>query len=114
VIHRGIAIFLGASVKGAVVSVKLSCPGAMACSGVLKLVTRITGGRGRHKRARNVTIGLASFSLALGKRATFRVYLNSQGRKLLARAGRRGLKVQVAGSGVRARTVVLRAPSTRR
>ena len=110
----GIAVVLGASVRGATVSVKLSCTGAAACSGVLKLVTRLTSGHGRRKRARNVTIGLASFSLALGKRATFSVYLTGAGRKLLGHAGRRGLETQIAGSGVQAHTVMLRAPSKRR
>ena len=107
----GLAVVLGASVRGATVSVKLACTGANACSGVLKLVTRLTSGHGRRKRVRNVTIGLTSFSLALGRRASFRVYLTGQGRQLLARAGRRGLRVQIAGSGVRAHAAVLRISS---
>lgn len=110
----GLAVFLGASVRGATVSVKLGCTGANACSGVLKILTRLSSGHGRHRRVRNVTIGLASFSLALGKRASFRVYLTGQGRQLLGRAGRRGLRAQIAGSGVRAHTAVLRVPSKRR
>ena len=110
----GLAVFQSASVKGATVSITLRCTGANACSGVLKILTKVTTGHGRHKKARNVMAGLASFSMALGKHLTLRVHLTSQGRKLLGQAGKKGLEVQIAGNGVRAHTVVLRAPSKRR
>lgn len=104
----GLAVLQGVSVRGATVSVTLLCMGTNPCSGAMKIFIRLTAGRGRHKRMRNVTIGLASFSIGLGKRATFRVYLTGQGRKLLAGAGRRGLRAQIGGVGVKAGAVVLR------
>jgi hypothetical protein len=110
---HGVAVFKSASVAGSTVSIKLLCTGASACSGVLKLLTKVTTGHGRHKQTRNVTDGLASFSMGLGKSLTLRIHLTRQGRKLLGRAGRGGLKAQIAGNGVRAHTVVLRAPSKR-
>ena len=103
-----IAVFAGVKVKGAVASVTLSCPGAAPCSGVLKLVARVVTKHGKRKRARNVTIGVASFSMAAGKKVTLRVHLTGQGRKLLGKAGKKGLKVQITGSGVQAHTAVLR------
>ncbi len=103
-----IAVFAGVKVKGAVASVTLRCPGPGSCSGVMRIVARITTRHGRHKRTSNVTIGVASFSMLAGKRVTLRVHLTGQGRKLLGKAGKKGLKVQIAGSGVQAHTAVLR------
>jgi Carboxypeptidase regulatory-like domain len=106
-----LAVFAGVKVKGSVASVTLRCPGPGACSGVMRIIARVTK-HGKHK-ASNVTIGVASFSMAAGKRVTLRVHLTGQGRKLLGKAGRRGLKVQITGSGVTAHTAVLK-PSKRR
>jgi hypothetical protein len=105
----GIAVLQSSSVKGATVSVTLRCTGSSGCSGVLRILARVSTGRGEHKKARNVTIGLASFSMALSKRLTLRVHLTSQGRQLLRRAGRKGLAVKIAGSGVKAHAAVLKA-----
>jgi hypothetical protein len=107
----GVAVFKSVSVKGSTVSVKLLCTGTRACSGVLKILTRVTTGHGRHKKARNVTIGLASFSMALGKSLTLRIHLTGEGRKLLKQAGKRGLKVQITGTGLQAHNPVLKATS---
>jgi hypothetical protein len=104
-----LAVFVGVKVRGAVASVTLSCPGVASCSGVLRIVARVTTRHGRRKKTSNVTIGLASFSIPAGKRVTLRVHLTGPGGKLLLRAGRRGLKVQITGSGVKARTVTLKA-----
>lgn len=103
-----LAVLAGVKVKGAVASVTLSCPGPGACSGVLKIVARVTTKHGRHKKTSNVTIGVASFSMLAGKRVTLRVRLTGPGSNLLRRAGRRGLKVQITGIGVQAHTAVLR------
>ena len=103
-----LAVFVGAKVKGAVASVTLSCPGPGACSGVLKLVARAVTKHGKRKTTSNVTIGSASFSMAAGKSVTLKVHLTGQGRKLLGKAGKKGLKVQIAGSGVQAHAAVLK------
>ncbi|HEY5045891.1 MAG TPA: carboxypeptidase-like regulatory domain-containing protein, partial [Solirubrobacteraceae bacterium] len=103
-----LALFAGVKVKGSVASVTLRCPGPGACSGVMKIVARVTTRHGRRKKTSNVTIGVASFSMLAGKRVTLRVHLTGSGRKLLGKAGRKGLKVQIAGSGVKAHTAVLR------
>jgi len=66
------------------------------------------------KKTSNVTIGVASFSMGAGKRVTLKVHLTGQGRKLLATAGRGGLKVQIAGSGIKAQAAKLKPASKRR
>jgi hypothetical protein len=104
----GVAVFKSASVKGSIVSVKLLCTGSSACSGVLKL---LAAEHGRHKKTIHLTIGLASFSMALGKSVTLRVHLTGQGRRLLGQAGKKGLEVKVTGSGVKSHTVSLKASS---
>jgi hypothetical protein len=99
-----LAVFAGVKVKGAVASVTLSCPGPGACSGVMKIVARVKRG----KKTSNVTIGVASFSIAAGKRVTLHVHLTGQGRKLLGAAGRRGLAVKIAGTGLAAHAAKLK------
>jgi hypothetical protein len=61
------------------------------------------------KRTTSVTVGTAHFSIAVGKSATIRVRLTAKGRSLLGKAGKRGLKVTFSGSGVKGRTLVLKA-----
>jgi hypothetical protein len=109
-----LALFVGVKVKGSVASVTLRCPGPGACSGVMRIVARVTTRQGRRRHTSNVTIGVASFSMAAGRRVTLRVLLTGQGRKLLGRAGRRGLRVQIAGSGVQAHAALLRPVLKRR
>jgi hypothetical protein len=104
-----LAVFVNVKVKGAVASVTLRCPGPGSCSGVMKIVARVVTKHGKRKKTSNVTVGVASFSMAAGKSVTLRVHLTGQGRKLLGKAGRRGLKVQIAGSGVQAHTATLKA-----
>ena len=94
-----------ASVKGNVAMLKLTCTGAAACSGTLKLIAPVRHG----KRTTNVTVGTARFSIAVGKSATIRVRLTAQGRSLVGKAGKRGLKVKLSGGGVKGRTLVLKA-----
>jgi hypothetical protein len=108
-----IAVFVGVKVKGVVASVTLSCPGSAPCSGVMRIVARVTTRHGRRKKTSSVTIGVASFSMGAGKRVTLRVHLTGPGSQLLRRAGRRGLKVQIAGSGVQAHAAVLRGSKQR-
>jgi hypothetical protein len=108
-----LAVFAGVKVKGSVASVTLRCPGPGACSGVMRIVVRVTTRHGRGKKTSKVTIGVASFSMAAGKSATLRVHLTGQGRKLLGKAGRRGLAVQITGTGVKAQGAKLKSSKRR-
>ncbi len=105
-----LAVFVSAKVKGAVQLVTLRCPGPGACSGTLKLVARVTTGRGKRRKTSNVTIGSARFSIAAGKSITLSVRLTGQGPKLVIKSGRRGLRVQVTGAGVKAGAATLKEP----
>ncbi|HYB24513.1 MAG TPA: hypothetical protein VED41_11995, partial [Solirubrobacteraceae bacterium] len=101
----GVAVLVKMKIKGSTVSITLRCTGASACTGVLKLLVRIV----KHKHASSTSIAsTASFTIELGKSATLRVRLTRQGRMLLTRAGRKGLAVQIAGTGVKAVKSVLR------
>jgi len=99
-----------ASVKGNFAMLKLTCTGAAACTGTLKLIARVRQGR----RTTSVTVGTARFSIAVGKSATLRVRLTARGRSLVGKAGRRGLKVTLSGSGVKAQAAKLKPASKRR
>jgi Carboxypeptidase regulatory-like domain len=105
-----LAVFVSAKVKGAAQLVTLRCPGPGACSGVVKLVARVTTGHGKRRKTSNVTIGSARFSIAAGKSITLSVRLTGQGPKLLIKSRRRGLRVQVRGAGGKAGAATLKAP----
>jgi hypothetical protein len=98
-----VAAGASASVKGNVAMLKLTCTGGGPCSGTLKLVARVRQG----KRTTNVTVGTARYSIARTKSATIRVPLTAKGRSLLGKAGKRGLKVTLSGSGVKGRALTL-------
>lgn len=110
----GVAVVLGVSVQGTVVSVKLGCTGLNSCSGTLRIIARVTTGRGRHTKTYTVAVGHGAFAMGLGKRLTLRVRLTFQGAALLRRAGHRGLQAQIAGSGVQGHRTVLHGPRRRR
>jgi hypothetical protein len=82
-----------AKVRNGVALLKLKCRGGGACSGVVKLLD-------------HGTIGRASFSMGAGKSALLRVKLTHNGIALLADASG-SLKVKLAGSGVRPRSLSL-------
>ncbi len=104
-----------AQVKGGKAFLKLSCRGGSACRGSLQLIARVKAGkseRAKHskKRIRNLVIGRAGFAIPAGRTKTIRVRLTGKGKALLRKAGRRGLKVKLRGSGISNRAVRLRSP----
>jgi bacillolysin len=108
-----------ARVKGGKAFLKLRCRGAGACQGSLKLVARVKAGKGKNakaskkKRVRNLVVGRAGFSIAAGRTKTIRVRLTGKGKRLVRRAGKRGLKVKLRGKGVANRAVKLKLKSRR-
>jgi hypothetical protein len=112
-----------AQVKGGKAFLKLTCRGAGACQGSLRLVARVKarkgkgkgkGAKGSERRVRNIVIGRASFSIPVGLTKTIRVRLTRKGKQLVRRAGRRGLKVKLRGSGVANRAVRLKQKKRKR
>lgn len=85
---------------------RLRCPSPAGFSGVLRLVAAIEAERrGRVIRSRR-TIGRVHFSIP-GGRSTVPVRLTRPGLRAVRGAGRRGLRTQLTGPGVRHRLVVL-------
>jgi hypothetical protein len=108
-----------AKVKGGKALLKLKCGGPGTCSGVIKLSAKPTpakkkGGKKHKKGAKTVLIGKAKFSIAAGKSATVRVKLNGKGKQLIARAGKKGLKATVSGTGVAKSKVTLKGPAPKK
>jgi hypothetical protein len=107
-----------ARIKGANVWLRMTCEGSAPCTGTLQLVVHSQQKRVvvRHGQRRVVVsthivvIARSAYSLAPGHSKTIRVKLTRNGRRLLNRAGKRGLKVRLVGSGVKASALILRAP----
>ncbi len=116
----GIAVAeAGAKVTRRRATLVLHCTGDGACSGVAELVAPVLKRRfvKRHGKRVVVThtvdkvIGKASFSLAAGATETVQVQLDRKGRALVRKAGKPGVEVRVAGTGITAGTVVLKQAS---
>lgn len=103
-----------ATASGNTVTLSLKCTGKGACEGTLKLVyeTKVKNAKGK-TTLKKVTIATASFKLAAGKTKAIKAKLTSKGATLLAGAGKAGLKVKLTGSGVKARTLTVKAAARR-
>jgi hypothetical protein len=95
----GVAALVKITIKGSTVSVTLRCSGASGCTGALKLLAH------KHNTSIAASVG---FTIAAGKSVTLRVHLTRKGRKLLANAGKKGLTIQISGSGVKGQKSVLK------
>jgi len=94
-----------AKVERGVARLRLRCRGEGACKGRAVLaVTRRAG-----KRPVRVVLGAKRFSIPAGKAKTLRIRLNRSGRSRLAKAPSGRLRVKLRGTGVKPRTVVLKA-----
>jgi hypothetical protein len=101
-----------ALVKGGKASIQLRCTGG-ACSGTLLLEVPSPSPTKPHAKRRLVgksvlTIGRASFTIPAGGTEAVSVRLSAMGSLLLRKAGQRGLKVNLTGTGVTSRTLLLK------
>lgn len=78
------------------------------------MVTRVRVGKGKRRRARTVLVAKGRYNLATGQRKVTRLALTKAGRRLLIRAGRRGLRVRAGGPGVKNRAVRIQTKANRR
>lgn len=90
-----------AKVRGRKAALKLTCGGG-ACMGTLKLTAKIKQGG----KARRMTMGNASFSLASGASKTIAVKISAAARKALVRDGT--LKATLSGTGIAGSTIRLK------
>lgn len=102
-----------ATVKSGIAQLTLSCTGGGACKGQVKLTLTIKGPKRHGKRkTTTVKVGEASFSIVAGGHQMLSIHLTSKAKNLLAKAGKHGLKVQIGGSDLKARQVVLTQAAT--
>jgi ELWxxDGT repeat protein len=94
-----------AKVVRGVARLRLRCRGEGACKGRAVLVVTRRGG----KRPVRVVLGARDFAIPAGKAKTVRIRLNRAGRSRLAKSPSGRLRVKLRGSGVKPRTVVLKA-----
>jgi molybdopterin-binding protein len=116
-VASSVAIF-----KGGAVLVPLHCVGSASCHGLIKLIAKLSaaGHRKRrrghasraHKRAHNVVIGKARYSIAAGKRATVHIKLTPKGKALLHHSGKSGLRVALTGTDIKKRMVKIKPGKT--
>jgi hypothetical protein len=86
---------------------RLYCPSPAGYSGALRLIAAVKVGGGDRKATRRRRIGRADFAIPGSATTTIRVPVTAKGRAAAAAAGRRGLKAQLTGPGVKHRIVVL-------
>jgi hypothetical protein len=99
-----------ATAKGGTVTLTLKCSGKVACKGSLKLVYEAKAkGKNGKTTVKKITVGSASIQVPPGKSKAIKVKLTKQGKSILTEAGKGGLKVKLTGSGVKARTLTLKA-----
>jgi hypothetical protein len=98
----------GKATAGPGVTIGLKCDGDRPCKGSLKLVytSKYKDAHGKTK-TKKVVIGNTSFTIAAGSGKTVTVRLNAIGERLLRKAGKQGLTVQLTGTGVKGRSVVV-------
>ncbi|HEY1687701.1 MAG TPA: carboxypeptidase regulatory-like domain-containing protein [Solirubrobacteraceae bacterium] len=114
---HGSAVARGtATEKKGKVLLDLICTGSGPCAGEVVLIASVTEKRGKHHRSKleKLTIGKASFSLATGAKKTLAVKLAPKGKALIASAGKHGLKVQLSGSDLASRTLIIKASSKKK
>ena len=113
-IHRKPAASRNVRVRRGRALLRLRCPSPTGCSGLLRLVAAVELGRGERPARKRRQIGRRTFAIAGAATSTVPVRLTKQGRTAVAKAGRRGLRTQLTGPGVRHRLVVLYAARSKR
>jgi hypothetical protein len=115
---RGTAVANGvARVQGGAALVALNCSGGGACEGSFNLVyekriEKVVKHHG-HKHVEHIvkkmTIGEAHFSIQANGHLTVAATLTAEGRKLVSKAGKGGLKARLSGSDIVSRTLVIKS-----
>ena len=84
---------------------KLSCPGALACKGDLRLVARPIGTKAK---ATYVSARTVDFAIPAGRQKTIAVRLTRKSWHLVSVAGKKGIHVRLRGDQVQRRDLLLR------
>jgi hypothetical protein len=94
-----------ASVRKGTAYLELSCPGASACNGDLRLVAPPTGKNGEATRLSARSI---DFAIPAGREKAIAVRLNRKGRHLVSAAGKKGIRVWLRGNQIQRRGLLLK------
>ena len=94
-----------AKLTGSRTLIELSCVGVGPCKGNLSLTAKAKA-KGK-KKAKATAIGKASFGFLPGTTAIVAIKLTGTGKALVNKAGKKGLKVEVGGTGLTAGSVTL-------
>jgi hypothetical protein len=94
-----------AKLTGSRTLIELSCVGIGPCKGNLTLTAKAKA-KGK-KKAKASVIGAASFGFLPGTTAIVAIKLTGTGKSLVNKAGKKGLKVAVGGTGLTAGSVML-------
>ena len=95
------------TLRGTAVTVKLRCRGDTACSATVKLLAKLTSGKGKHKRTRTVTVASKKVTIAAGTTASVKLTLSKAARKVLA--SKHTLKTTLTAGSYR-HSLVVKAP----
>lgn len=96
-----------AKMTGGKTLIQLSCVGPGPCKGNLILTAKAKS----KKKAKSSVVGEASFGFLPGTTAIVSVKLTGTGKSLVGKAGKKGLKVQVGGTGLTVGSIVLVGPA---
>jgi hypothetical protein len=115
-VTRTIAIFNKASaarivrLKGLRAFLRLRCASPAGCEGTIRLVALVEAEHNGRTIGRRLAIGKGGFEIAGPATTTVPLRLIAIGRRQVREAGRKGLKAQLTGPGVKHRVVLLLAP----
>jgi len=88
---------------------RLRCPSTAGCDGEVRLIAGTKVRRGKRVVGKRVQIGRKRFVIPAKRITPVPVPISAKGLRLVRKAGRKGLKVQLTGPGVKHRIVILRA-----
>jgi hypothetical protein len=94
-------------VKKGRAKLSVHCPSPAGCEGVAKLVAAVELKRGTHPKRKRLPIGTKRFAIPGSRTATLSIKLSKPGLTAVSAAGRRGLKAQLTGPGIKHRLVAI-------
>ena len=86
---------------------RLHCPSTAGCEGEVRLIAGVKVRRHHHSLGKRLAIGSAAFAIPARQTTTVAVKLSAKGRMAVSQAGRKGLKAQLTGTGVKHRLVLM-------
>jgi hypothetical protein len=89
---------------------RLFCPSPAGCRGVIRLIASATIERNGRRFGRRMQIGRRAFHVPRKGVETVPVRLTRKGRGLVGQAGKKGLRTQLTGPGVKHRLLILLPP----